>query len=125
MSKTQVSQKTLGKRLQDALASAPDHYLQCRDTRHVWTVTKNLHVVKQDRSQTVVLVERHLECSRCKTERSDTYEVRTDRWGITRLENLGSGYRYPKDYLIKEMAAVEHPREVLLHEQLRRALAAG
>jgi|PlaIllAssembly_1097288.scaffolds.fasta_scaffold39872_6 hypothetical protein len=118
------SPKFLGERLRTALASIPSTHLQCRDIRHLWKVTKDLHVTAQATKENLMEVERHLVCTRCKTERADFYQVRTDRWGLTRMENLGSRYSYPKDYLIKEMALVEHPREILLHEQLRRALQA-
>jgi hypothetical protein len=126
MSKTDSnsSPKFLAERLRKVLSSVPDAHLQCRDIRHLWKVTKGLHVTEQATKENLMEVERHLVCTRCKTERSDAYQVRTDRWGITRMENLGSRYSYPKDYLIKEMALVEHPREILLHEQLRRALQA-
>lgn len=125
MSKIEATEKHLGERLQTVLREVPDTHLMCRDIRHLWKVKKDLHVVAQAGSENLTEVERHLVCTRCKTERSDAYQVRTDRWGITRMENLGSSYSYPKNYLIKEMSLVEHPREILLHERFRRALTAG
>ena len=68
------------------------------------------------------LVERHLQCANCDTIRKDRFLMKVDRSQIYRLEVLGAVYKYPEHYLLKEMAATAHPREILRHEQLRRLI---
>jgi hypothetical protein len=103
-----------------ALESYSDTYLQCRGIQHRWAVSIDLHLT--EKLETGDLVERHFECENCETERKDRFLLRSDRWGIYRLEVLGAQYRYPEGYLMSEMGLAEHPREILRHEQLRRAL---
>jgi hypothetical protein len=106
--------------LVSALEQYSDTYLQCRGIQHRWRVTIDLHLT--EKLEGGDLVERHFECENCETERRDRFLMRVDRWSVYRLEVLGAQYKYPEGYLMSEMGLAEHPREILRHEQLRRAL---
>jgi hypothetical protein len=103
-----------------ALENYSEIYLQCRGIQHRWEVTEELHIA--EKLEGGDLVERHLTCENCETLRKDRFLMRADRWKVYRLEVLGAVYKYPEDYLMSEMNLAEHPREILRHEQLRRAL---
>ena len=103
-----------------ALEDYSDIYLQCRGIQHRWAITNDLHIA--EKLEGGDLVERHLTCENCATLRKDRFLMRADRWQVYRLEVLGAQYKYPEDYLMHEMGLAEHPREILRHEQLRRAL---
>jgi hypothetical protein len=103
-----------------ALEDYSEVYLQCRGIQHRWEVTSDLQIT--EKLQGGDLVERHFTCERCGTVRKDRFLMRMDRWSVYRLEVLGAQYKYPDDYLMREMGVAEHPREILRHEQLRRAL---
>ena len=103
-----------------ALRDYSDVYLQCRGIQHRWNVTEDMHIT--EKLQGGDLVERIFTCENCETLRKDRFLMRSDRWQVYRLEVLGAQYHYPDGYLMHEMGKAEHPREILRHEQLRRAL---
>jgi hypothetical protein len=103
-----------------ALQDYSEIYLQCRGIQHRWEVTNDLHIT--EKMEGGDLVERHFQCENCETERRDRFLMRRDRWSNYRLEVLGAQYKYPEGYLMSEMGIAEHPREILRHEQLRRAM---
>jgi len=106
--------------LASALRDYSDIYLQCRGIQHRWDVTIDLHIT--EKLEDGDLVERHFTCENCETMRKDRFLMRQDRWSVYRLEVLGAQYKYPEGYLMHEMGIAEHPREILRHEQLRRAM---
>lgn len=109
-----------GANLRNALEEIPDSFLECRDLRHWWKKLTDLHIVETTPDGD--LVKRESMCERCLTVREDNYLLRSDRWGVQRLEVLGSSYKYPDGYLIPAMAQADHAREILRFEQMRRAL---
>lgn len=99
------------KLLRSALAEAPKEFLACRDIRHLWAVADEFAVVGETPQGKVV--QRVMDCSRCSTRRVERHLLRMDRWGVYRMESLGSSYAYPEKYLIPEMTRADHGREIL------------
>jgi hypothetical protein len=69
---------------QVALTGYDERYLACRDLRHTWTVRGYFSSNGS--------IQRVLSCSRCATERIDT-------WGRSG-ERLTTAYHHPKGYLV-------------------------
>jgi hypothetical protein len=111
-----------GVELQQFLRNLPDEFLTCRGMQHRWDETKGMHIT--ERSEDGDLVERHMECARCHTLRRDRFLLRMDRWEVHRMEVMHPTYEYSEGYLISLMGLVEHPREIVRFEQLRRSLGA-
>ena len=103
-----------GDLLKKALKDVPGEYLACRDIRHRWSIIEEFKVVEEAADGT--RIERVLECSRCTTRRVEKYFLHMDRWGVHRMESLGSAYVYPEEYLIPEMTRTDHSREILRAE---------
>lgn len=106
--------------LQRTLQSVPLVYLQCRDMRHWWEVTQPLAVRESTPDGDIAV--RVAQCRRgCGTTRTERHLLITAN-GVQRLESLGTTYAYPEDYLLPLMAQVEHPRQLLRFELMRRDL---
>lgn len=108
-----------GRTLALVLQDYSEIYLQCRGIQHRWNVIADLHIA--EKLNEGELCEEIFQCENCDTYRKDRSLLRQDRWKVDRLERLDPVYKYPKDYLLSEMALVDHAREVLRHERLRRA----
>jgi hypothetical protein len=106
--------------LQKTLKDVPEEFLECRDLRHKWSVVDDFHVVEEAAEGRYV--QRRMHCIRCTTIKTEKYLLKMDRWGITRLESIGTGYAYPEHYAIPEMARADRAREILRGEQFRRSL---
>lgn len=110
-----------GVNLQSLLQDIPDTFLECRDMRHWWTVTRGLHISESYDDGDIV--ERHSECKRgCGTVKTERYMLRMDRWGVQRLEFDRTSYDYPEGYLMSAMAQADHAREILRYESMRREI---
>jgi len=80
--------------------------LECRDMRHAWFAVKD--VILTEKRGVVRIFTRTLRCTRCETERADTYEVVGSR-----VEMLHTKYKYPDGYQIKGRVSVSTVRSQL------------
>jgi hypothetical protein len=104
--------------LRDALQRMPDEYLQCRDLRHLWHREGGYTVAGTVDGGSIV--ERSVVCQRCGTSKVEKHLLVEKRGKPTRMQFLGTSYRYPDGYLMPEMSRSEHPRELLRGEEFRR-----
>jgi hypothetical protein len=92
-----------------------DSFLQCRDFGHAWRSIGD-HQITADARGRVVMFHRHIQCTRCRTIRSDTFHV-----DGSSLRNDGRSYRYPDGYLMQHKTS---PAEFKF-EVLRRLIEKG
>jgi hypothetical protein len=111
-----------------ALQQMPDEFLECRDIRHLWEVTRNYHVVDavedagiQPRMGHNTFVERKLRCTRCGMVRSDAYVIaKRARW--QGLERLSSTYTMPEGYGVQGVGHMQGAGDMIRYEAYQRVL---
>lgn len=75
------------------LGELKDEYLDCRDLRHAWGKSSDWSVLRGIGGR-VIQFTRVVICSRCDTERHETY-------ALPSMEVLTRRYRYPEGFLMQ------------------------
>jgi hypothetical protein len=111
-----------------ALNNMPDNYLQCRDIKHPWVITRDYHLVDASRDEDVfprmghnTYVRRELRCERCGKKRVDAYLISyKDGWQV--LVRLNSSYADPDGFSVKGIGHLSGTAEMVRGEIFRRVL---
>lgn len=115
--KKYASDEQAAETLADALMTLPDNYLMCRDVKHAWDVTDELHVTKNVGSK-IKEVARLLTCLRCGMTRKDVFLPTAHG-----LEKVGMSYPdKPEGYGITGVPRGNKPSLLVQAEQYRRVV---
>jgi hypothetical protein len=114
-----------------ALTNMPLTYLQCRDLKHKWNVTRDYHLVDTEKDETIqprlgytTYVRRELRCTRCRKRRIDAFIIE-NRGGWQMLVRLNSTYDDPDGYGVTGIGHLVGASDMVRGEMYRRVLAAS
>jgi hypothetical protein len=91
-------------------------YLECRDLAHAWEHVGDELIV--ERKRRVQSFSRMLVCTRCTTQRIDSFQVQRDS-----IEKVKTKYHYPKGYLVQGQGRV--PVRIIRWELFQKLLRAA
>jgi hypothetical protein len=95
------------------LSAYPTNWLICKDTRHTWEMTQTFERQPDGWITRVAL------CTRCRTRRTDFFELSTSQ---KRLTKRYSSYNYPAGFGFRGLPDDGALSEVIRYEAFTRAL---